>query len=115
MKVYGIAVIGLGSIGRKHVRLLREIYPNIKIILVRSGKGKKYAEEKLAFRVINSIQELHQNEVQAAIISSPATFHLKHASQLAEKNIHLMMRALQGLIKNYLKIFVKKFKKVKNL
>ena len=91
MKVYGIAVIGLGSIGRKHVRLLREIYPNIKIILIRSGKGKKYVEEKLASRVINSIQELHQNEVQAAIISSPATFHLKHASQLAEKNIHLMI------------------------
>ena len=43
-----IAIVGLGSIGRRHLRLVREFRPGIKITVVRSGEGKSVSEEKIA-------------------------------------------------------------------
>ena len=47
-----VAIIGLGSIGRRHLRLIRELRPNINIIAVRSGKSEKVQEEKIADKKI---------------------------------------------------------------
>ena len=48
MLVENIAIIGLGSIGKCHLRLLRVLKPNISITVVRSGKGNVVPEEEMA-------------------------------------------------------------------
>ena len=57
MKVNCFAIVGLGSIGCRHLRILRELRPDIKIIVVRSGKGLPREEEKLADKIVFSLDE----------------------------------------------------------
>jgi predicted dehydrogenase len=86
-----IAIIGLGSIGRRHLRLMSEIRPDIEIIAVRSGHGNPCDEEKTAVRVVYSISDAIKEGIQAAIISSPATLHLEQSLELAMNGIHLLI------------------------
>ena len=91
MKLKKIAIIGLGSIGRRHLRLIKEISPDIEVVLVRSGKGKEWPEEKMAAYVVTSIQDAVNLNIQAAIISSPTTLHVKQAEQLVGSKIPLLI------------------------
>lgn len=91
MALKRVAIIGLGSIGRRHLRLIKEINQDIKIVLVRSGKGKKWPEETMADYVVSSIQGAIELNVQAAIISSPSILHIEQALQLANEGIHLLI------------------------
>ena len=91
MIIKRIAIIGLGSIGRRHLRLLSKIRPNIKIILVRSGYGNEYEEEKMVSKTVYSIDEAIKCDIQAAIISSPATFHIEQSLELAKYGVHLLI------------------------
>lgn len=86
-----IAIIGLGSIGRRHLRILKEIKPEINITVVRTGKGNDCPEEQLADKVIFSIDEAIKYGCQAAIISSPATKHIEQATILAKAGVHLLI------------------------
>ena len=78
-----LAIIGLGSIGRRHFRLISEIRPDIEIIVVRSGYGNPCDEEKIATKTVYSISDAINEGIQAAIISSPATLHLEQSLELA--------------------------------
>ena len=81
----------MGSVGRRHLRILKEIRPEIKITVVRSGKGSGCPEEKLADKVIFSLFKAIESGIQAAIISSPTSKHIKQANKLAEAGIHLLI------------------------
>ena len=76
MIINRLAIIGLGSIGRRHLRLVSEIRPDIKIIVVRSGYGSECEEQKMASKTVYSIGEAIKYDIQAAIVSSPAILHL---------------------------------------
>ena len=91
MIINRIAIIGLGSIGRRHIRILKEIRPEIEVTLVRSGKGGDWEEENLAKQTVSSISDAIQEKIQAAIIATPANMHLKQAVKLAQKGIHLLV------------------------
>jgi predicted dehydrogenase len=91
MKVERIAVVGLGSIGRRHLRLISKIRPEIEIIVVRSGYGAAWKEEKIATKIVTSIEEAIQWGIQAAIISSPASLHLQQSLQLANSGVNLLI------------------------
>jgi len=86
-----ICIIGFGSIGRKHFSIVREMYPEIEIILVRSGKGKNFEEEKFAKKIVNNIDEAINFSPEAAFICTPATLHLIQATKLIEKNIPILI------------------------
>ena len=86
-----ICIIGFGSIGRKHFSIVREMYPEIEIILVRSGKGKNFGEEKFAKKIVNNIDEAINFSPEAAFICTPATLHLIQATKLIEKNIPILI------------------------
>ena len=91
MVINHIAIVGVGSIGRRHLKILRDLRPELEITLVRSGIGKNFNEIDLADRVVLSIEEAIALNIQAAIISSPATKHIEQALVLANAGIHLLV------------------------
>ena len=91
MNLNHFAIVGLGSIGRRHLRLLKNIRPNIEVTLVRSGKGQEYPEEGLAARSVSTIERAIDAGIQAAIISSPSTLHLQQAEQLGKAGVHFLV------------------------
>ena len=91
MIVNRLAIIGLGSIGKRHLRLITEIRPDIEIIVMRSGYGDACKEDKLATKIVHSIDEVVNEGVQAAIVSSPATLHLEQSLELAKRGVHLLI------------------------
>jgi len=86
-----VAVVGLGSIGRRHVRLLRQVRPDLQITVVRSGIGPSHPEEALVNRIVGSVSQATGAGVQAAVICSPAPFHVPQASELARRGVHVLI------------------------
>ena len=85
-----ILIVGLGSIGKRHVRLLHEIDPKIEVIVLRH----KERQESLApgiSQCVTSIDEALNYEPQAAILSNPASLHIDIAKKLVKKGVHLLI------------------------
>ena len=91
MKLNHMAIVSLGSIGRRHLCILKAIRPDIEITLIRSGKGRNQPEEILADRIVYSVSDALKYNIQAAIVSSPVTEHLWQGKKLAATGIHLLM------------------------
>ena len=66
-RVQHVAVVGLGSIGRRHVRILKMLRPDLQITLVRSGIGQAWPEEQIAQRVVKTSAEAIEIGAQAAL------------------------------------------------
>jgi predicted dehydrogenase len=58
---------------------------------MRSGYGNACEEERLATKVVQSINEVINEGVQAAIVSSPATLHLEQSLELARNGVNLLI------------------------
>jgi len=86
-----IAIVGLGNIGRRHLRLVKEIRPDLQVILVRSGQGKNWPEEELANIVVHTLSEAISIGIDAAIISTPSVFHSSQAIQFIEHEIPILV------------------------
>ena len=91
LKIQHIAIVGLGSIGRRHLRLIRALRPELEITLVRSGIGQFWPEESLAQRKVDSISEAIKAGVQAAIISSPSPYHIDQSLDFVNAGVHLLI------------------------
>ena len=84
-----ILIVGLGSIGRRHLRLARELLPDVEIGLLRH-KVDLIIPEGADF-VFATMSEALIFSPDLAIIASPATFHLSTAIPLAEAGVHLLI------------------------
>ena len=89
--INNIGIIGLGSIGRRHLRLVKEFRPGLNVIAVRSGVGKKVGEEKLLDAVVHSLAEAIDYGIEAAIIATPAVYHIQQAIDLMERGVHILI------------------------
>ena len=89
--INNIGIVGLGSIGCRHLRLARELRSDLNIIAVRSRKGKKIEEEKLVDSVVYSLEDAIDCGIKAAIIATPAVYHVQQAIKLMEKGIHVLI------------------------
>ena len=100
-----LAIIGLGSIGRRHLRLAREFRPALKITLVRSGNGESIKDEKLADTICYTLREALNTGIQAAIISTPSVYHVEQAILLIRAGIHVLVeKPLSNSIDNINKL-----------
>ncbi len=84
-----ILIVGLGSIGKRHLRLARELLPNADIRVLRhQPTNEVHAYSNGSF---SSIAESIAFAPQIAVIASPATFHIATAQALAEAGVHLLI------------------------
>jgi len=90
-KIKRIGLIGLGSIGRRHLRLIKELRPDVEVFVVRSGRGLKCIEEALADGIVYAMDQLEGLSIDAAIISSPASYHVDQALKLVGLGIPLLV------------------------
>ncbi len=82
-------VVGLGSIGRRHLRLLREVLPEADIRVLRhTGCNGPIKGADGCFEKLETACEFRPD---LAVIASPAPFHLPVASALARAGAHLMV------------------------
>ncbi|MDB3994438.1 Gfo/Idh/MocA family oxidoreductase [Gammaproteobacteria bacterium] len=88
-KVQKILLIGLGSIGQRHARLLKELFPEIDLIALTSKK-EHHLQSGIDY-LVNNLEEAIAMNPQAAIICNPASEHLSTAIPLAKKGIHLLI------------------------
>jgi len=82
-------IVGLGSIGQRHLRIARFLLPSADIRILRHQKCESVPE--YADSCISSIDEALDFAPQAAVISSPSTFHMQTAQPLAEAGVHLLV------------------------
>jgi hypothetical protein len=92
-----ILICGLGSIGRRHLQLLRHMWPHLEIAIFRSGYGPPFQQTNLANYIFTSFEEALTWNPQAAIITSPATDHLEKSLALARKKIPLLIEKPIGV------------------
>ncbi len=83
-----LLIIGLGSIGKRHARLARQLIPSVEIIALRHRSGDVPSGID---RCVTSVEEALQHRPQAAVIANPATLHLEMAFPLARAGVHLLI------------------------
>ena len=85
-----LAVIGYGSIGKRHVKNIIQRISNYKIVVLRNSK---YSDKPPSNRVIftNSLEEVFQLNPYAVLICNPAPFHIPTAKEFAKRGIHLFI------------------------
>lgn len=74
-----ILVVGLGSIGKKHLNVIKSIVPDAEIFALRSAKN---AEACLDVKNIYSLNEIESVDIDFAIIADPTSEHKKTIAQL---------------------------------
>ena len=84
-----ILIIGLGSIGKRHLRLARELMPKADIRVMRHLATNEVPE--YANGCFFNIEDSVAFAPQIAVIASPAPFHISAAQTLAEAGAHLLI------------------------
>jgi predicted dehydrogenase len=84
-----ILIVALGSIGKRHLKIARELLPSADIRILRH----QYSNEvpKYSNGCVFSIEEVLKFSPQIAIIASPAPFHIAIAQILAEAGVHMLI------------------------
>jgi predicted dehydrogenase len=84
-----VLIIGFGSIGERHLRIARSLLPNADIRILRHQPSGEVPS--LANGALYLIEDAVAFSPQVAVISSPASFHLKFAGVLAKAGVHLLI------------------------
>jgi predicted dehydrogenase len=84
-----LLIVGLGSIGRRHARIARSLFPNASITALRHTRSEDTPAEVDA--CVYSLDEAFRFDPQVAVIASPSTKHLDTAVPLAKRGVHLLV------------------------
>jgi predicted dehydrogenase len=92
MMISNIGIIGLGSIGKRHARIVKEYLPNVKLHIVRSGKGPNLYDPMFDdVPIYDSVTALIKKDVDAVIICSPSSVHIEQSNDLIKANIPILI------------------------
>lgn len=89
MSIERVLIVGLGSIGQRHLRIARLQLPDADIRVLRHQPCKELPE--FADASCTQLREAIDFAPQIAVIASPASFHLPIASALARIGTHLLV------------------------
>jgi len=84
-----VLIVGLGSIGKRHARLAREVAPKAEIVGLRQRGGSDALS--LVDHCVTNLDEALKLRPQAAVIANPSSQHLQMAVPLAEAGVHLLI------------------------
>lgn len=105
-----VLIVGLGSMGLRHARLIDRHFPDYEIYALRRGDSLSFPFVKNLF----SWQEVQEAKPNVALICSPTYLHIQQAMKCAsmgmslfiEKPISCSLNGLDGLLKIVEKNFV---------
>jgi predicted dehydrogenase len=87
-----VLIVGLGSIGQRHVRIIQSLFPYINIVALRHKNYNKTEVKKLGlYKCVTSVDDAFELNPQIAIISNPASMHIEIAKKLANKGVSLLI------------------------
>ncbi|MDP2761558.1 MAG: Gfo/Idh/MocA family oxidoreductase [Sideroxyarcus sp.] len=89
MLISRVLIVGHGSIGKRHLRLARELLPDADIRVLRHQECASIPEH--ANGCFSSLDQAIEFAPQVAVIASPATFHMSTAQSLARAGVHLLV------------------------
>jgi predicted dehydrogenase len=84
-----VLIVGLGSIGKRHLRLARELLPNANIRVLRHQECDSIPEH--ANGCFSSLEQAINFAPQLAAIASPSPYHVDVAQSLALVGVHLLV------------------------
>jgi len=91
-KINTILVIGFGSIGKRHIHILKEQYSAVKLVVLRHKKCNNIDVEEFGLiSCVTTVEQALEFKPDAAIIATPATKHIDIALILAKASIHLLI------------------------
>lgn len=85
-----LLIVGLGSIGTRHARLVRELVPGVQIVALRHRNCQDTNEPGID-HCVTGLDEALRFSPQAAVISNPTSHHLGVALPLARAGVHLLI------------------------
>lgn len=88
LKIEKVLLVGLGSIGKRHLGNLKKLIPGVTLAVLRSREGAESIEGCV---VISSLKDALDFQPQAAFICNPSSFHIDIATALAEAGVHLFI------------------------
>ncbi len=83
-------IVGLGSIGRRHLRNLRSL-GNQEVLLLRTGLSTLPDDDLSGLPVVYSLQDALAWKPEAFIIANPTSMHLEIAIPAAEAGCHILL------------------------
>lgn len=89
MLISRILIVGLGSIGKRHLRIARKLFPHANIYILRHQPSDEVPE--FANGCFFNVEEAIVFAPQIAVIASPAPFHINAAKSLADAGVHLLI------------------------
>ena len=84
-----VLIVGYGSIGQRHLKIVRERLPDASIMVFRHQATADLPE--MANLVTSSINDIYSFQPEAAIIANPAPFHMQFAKELIDMGCHLLI------------------------
>jgi len=86
-----IAVVGLGSISKRHRSNIRRLYPNATIYAVSSSGRQEVGNLDNVDKYLPNVDELLHHNIDMVVVASPATFHANHAIPLIKAGIPVLI------------------------
>lgn len=87
-KIHKVLLVGLGSIGKRHLGNLKRLMPEARLAVLRSRAGAEHIE---GCEIASSLEAALEFKPQVAFICSPSSFHLEVATELARAGVHLFI------------------------
>ncbi len=89
-RIETLLIIGLGSIGRKHVKILKSLRPDIRIVALTS-RASLFEHDPNFFSVVDNLDDAIALSPDAAIVCNPASHHIRVSVPLLLKSVPLLI------------------------